>query len=111
MRRWILRCVESLRSVSLVPAANEARGGRWLVLQEMTRFQQAERETQQMLYLIHSRLAVAVAELKSGVRREEGQALIEYALIISLIALVAITALTTTGTNIKSILNTIANEV
>ncbi|MDQ1674717.1 MAG: Flp/Fap pilin component, partial [Frankiaceae bacterium] len=44
-------------------------------------------------------------------RREEGQALIEYALIISLIALVAITALQTTGTNIKGILNTIAGEV
>jgi len=65
-----------------------------------------------MLYSIHSRLAVALADLKSGAaRREEGQALIEYALIISLIALVAITALQTTGTNIKGILNTIAGEV
>ena len=40
-----------------------------------------------------------------------GQALIEYALIISLIALVAITALQTTGTNVAGILNTIAGEV
>jgi Flp pilus assembly pilin Flp len=65
-----------------------------------------------MLYSIHSRLAIALADLKSGAaRREEGQALIEYALIISLIALVAITALQTTGTNIKGILNTIAGEV
>ena len=45
------------------------------------------------------------------VRSESGQALIEYALIISLIALVAITALQTTGTNVASILNTIAGEV
>jgi Flp pilus assembly pilin Flp len=45
------------------------------------------------------------------VREESGQALIEYALIISLIALVAITALQTTGTDISSILNTIAGEV
>jgi Flp pilus assembly pilin Flp len=44
-------------------------------------------------------------------RGESGQALIEYALIISLIALVAITALQTTGTDISSILNTIAGEV
>ena len=44
-------------------------------------------------------------------RAEEGQALIEYALIISLIALVAITALQTTGTNVAGILNTIAGEV
>ena len=65
-----------------------------------------------MLYSIHSRLAIALADLKSGAaRRDEGQALIEYALIISLIALVAITALQTTGTNIKGILNTIAGEV
>jgi Flp pilus assembly pilin Flp len=45
------------------------------------------------------------------VRAESGQALIEYALIISLIALVAITALQTTGTNVAGILNTIAGEV
>ena len=47
----------------------------------------------------------------TNVRSESGQALIEYALIISLIALVAITALQTTGTNIAGILNTIAGEV
>ena len=43
--------------------------------------------------------------------RQEGQALIEYALIVSLIALVAIAALQTVGTNVKGILNTIAGEV
>ena len=43
--------------------------------------------------------------------REEGQALIEYALIVSLIALVAIVALRTTGTNVTVILNKIAGEV
>ena len=43
--------------------------------------------------------------------RQDGQALIEYALIVSLIALVAIVALRTTGTNIKGVLNTIAGEV
>ena len=44
-------------------------------------------------------------------RAEEGQALVEYALIISLIAVVAITMLTLTGTNINGILNTIANAL
>ena len=44
-------------------------------------------------------------------RAEEGQALVEYALIVSLIAVVAIAALTLTGTSIKDILNTIANDV
>ncbi|TMM25276.1 MAG: Flp family type IVb pilin [Actinobacteria bacterium] len=44
-------------------------------------------------------------------RAEEGQALVEYALIVSLIAVVAIAALTLTGHNIRDILNSIANDV
>jgi len=44
-------------------------------------------------------------------RAEEGQALVEYALIVSLIAVVAIAALTLTGHSIADILNTIANDV
>jgi pilus assembly protein Flp/PilA len=44
-------------------------------------------------------------------RAEEGQALVEYALIVSLIAVVAIAALTLTGTSIRSMLNGIANDV
>jgi Flp pilus assembly pilin Flp len=43
--------------------------------------------------------------------RESGQALIEYALIISLIAVVAISALQLTGTHIKTLLTTVAGEV
>jgi Flp pilus assembly pilin Flp len=44
-------------------------------------------------------------------RAEEGQALVEYALIVSLIAVVAIAALTVTGHNISAILNTIGNDL
>jgi pilus assembly protein Flp/PilA len=40
--------------------------------------------------------------------REEGQALVEYALILSLISVVAIGALTLIGTNVNNILHTIA---
>jgi pilus assembly protein Flp/PilA len=40
--------------------------------------------------------------------REDGQALVEYALILSLISVVAIGALTLIGTNVNNILNTIA---
>lgn len=43
--------------------------------------------------------------------REEGQALVEYALILSLIAVVCITALTTLGGNVNNILNTIATAL
>ena len=45
------------------------------------------------------------------IRSEEGQALVEYALIISLIAVVAIGMLTLTGNNINGILNSIANAL
>ena len=41
--------------------------------------------------------------------QEEGQALVEYALILSLIALFCVGALTLLGTNVNNILNTIAN--
>jgi pilus assembly protein Flp/PilA len=44
-------------------------------------------------------------------RAEEGQALIEYALIVSLISVVAIAALTLTGTSVKSMFNFISNQV
>ena len=48
-------------------------------------------------------------ELISTMRnREEGQALVEYALILSLISVVAIGALTLIGTNVNNILNTVA---
>jgi pilus assembly protein Flp/PilA len=53
-----------------------------------------------MLRLIHA--------LKT---REEGQALVEYALIVSLIAVVAIGALTLTGTNVAAILSSIADKL
>jgi Flp pilus assembly pilin Flp len=57
------------------------------------------------LQLFFGRLAL---ELR---KRQDGQALIEYALIISLIALVAIGALSATGVNIKGLLNKIAGDV
>jgi Flp pilus assembly pilin Flp len=41
-------------------------------------------------------------------QREEGQALVEYALILSLVSVVAIAALTLVGTNITAILNSVA---
>jgi Flp pilus assembly pilin Flp len=44
-------------------------------------------------------------------RAEEGQALIEYALIVSLISVIAIAALTLTGTSVKSMFNFISDQV
>ena len=44
-------------------------------------------------------------------RQEEGQALVEYALILSLIAVFCIGALTLLGQNVNAILNTIAGAL
>jgi pilus assembly protein Flp/PilA len=52
-----------------------------------------------------------LASLQIRLAREEGQALIEYALIVSLIAVLAIVALQTTGHSISGILNTISHAV
>ena len=45
------------------------------------------------------------------VREEEGQGLVEYALIIGLIAVVAIAALTASGGSISSIFGTISSKL
>jgi Flp pilus assembly pilin Flp len=60
------------------------------------------------LQLILGQLAL---ELRQSASRQQGQALIEYALIVSLIAIIAIASLKLTGTNISKILNTISGEV
>ena len=58
-----------------------------------------------MIQLLAARIQLA------KMRAEEGQALVEYALIISLIAVVAIGALTLTGNSISDMLNKIAGNV
>ncbi|HZI93007.1 MAG TPA: Flp family type IVb pilin [Patescibacteria group bacterium] len=45
------------------------------------------------------------------IRKEEGQDLAEYALLISLIALVAVTAVTLLGTQISAVFTSIANAL
>ena len=47
-----------------------------------------------------TRMALAVSALRNG---EEGQALVEYALLLSLIAIVSIGVLTALGTNVSTI--------
>jgi pilus assembly protein Flp/PilA len=59
----------------------------------------------QLIQILAARIQLA------KMRAEEGQALVEYALIISLIAVVAIGMLTLTGNNINGILNSIANAL
>jgi pilus assembly protein Flp/PilA len=45
------------------------------------------------------------------IRSESGQALVEYGLILGLIAVVCVAALTLLGTNVSSMLNSIAGSV
>jgi pilus assembly protein Flp/PilA len=63
------------------------------------------KDTAKMIQHLTARVQLA------KMRAEEGQALVEYALIVSLIAVVAIAALTLTGHSIRDILNTIAQDV
>jgi len=50
-------------------------------------------------------------KLKSFWNREEGQGLVEYALILVLVSVVAIGALQLIGTNVTSVLNVVANHL
>jgi pilus assembly protein Flp/PilA len=58
-----------------------------------------------MIQILAARIRLA------KMRAEEGQALVEYALIVSLIAVVSIAALTVTGHSIRDILNTVGNDI
>jgi Flp pilus assembly pilin Flp len=55
--------------------------------------------------------SLAVRLQLAKMRAEEGQALIEYALIVSLISVIAIAALTLTGTNVKNMLDFVSSQV
>jgi len=49
--------------------------------------------------------------VRALLRRDEGQDLIEYALLVGLISLVAVAALTLTGTNVNAIFDAIQTKL
>ena len=53
----------------------------------------------------------ALTAIRSFVRRDEGQDLLEYALLVALIALVAVVAITAAGENVSAIFDSIAAEL
>jgi pilus assembly protein Flp/PilA len=53
----------------------------------------------------------SITALRSLVRREEGQDLLEYALLVALIALVCVVAITAAGDNVNTIFNQIAEAL
>jgi pilus assembly protein Flp/PilA len=57
-------------------------------------------------------MRMQLTQLAQQIRdREEGQALVEYALILSLVSIVAIGALTAIGTNVTAILDAVATAL
>jgi pilus assembly protein Flp/PilA len=52
-----------------------------------------------------------ITHLRSLARGDEGQDLLEYALLVALIALVAVAAITLTGTNVTAIFTRIAGAL
>jgi len=49
--------------------------------------------------------------LKSMIRDEEGASMVEYGLLVSLIALVAIVGVTAVGTKLNALFNTVAGSL
>jgi len=52
-----------------------------------------------------------IATLKNFARAEDGQDLLEYALLVALIALVAVGAVTLAGKNVNSIFGSVATQL
>jgi pilus assembly protein Flp/PilA len=52
-----------------------------------------------------------IVRLQNILRREEGQDLLEYALLVSLIALVAVAAITLAGKNVNTIFQSVATAL
>lgn len=52
-----------------------------------------------------------IQNLTSMIRDEEGATMVEYGLLVALIAMVALIAVTTLGKNLSSLFNTVAGSV
>jgi pilus assembly protein Flp/PilA len=57
------------------------------------------------------KLFLKVTDLLNRAKREEGQGLVEYALILVLVSIVAIGALTAIGANVTNVLQAVANHL
>jgi pilus assembly protein Flp/PilA len=54
---------------------------------------------------------IMFSNIKSMIRDEEGATMVEYGLLVALIAMVALVGVTTLGTNLKSLYSTVAGSV
>jgi pilus assembly protein Flp/PilA len=60
---------------------------------------------------LQSEIVRAYLALRSRLDREEGQALVEYALILALIAVVSIAILTALGVNVSRVFNSVNTQI
>jgi Flp pilus assembly pilin Flp len=60
---------------------------------------------------IHTEILRAYSALRDRVEREEGQALVEYALILALIAVVSILILQALGLNVSRVFNSVNSQI
>ena len=65
---------------------------------------------QEMLYL-QTRIARQVVDLKDRLRRQRGQGMVEYGLIIALVAIVLVAALTALNGGLQKVFNSITNTL
>jgi pilus assembly protein Flp/PilA len=63
------------------------------------------------MHLIQSEILRAYAALQARLQREEGQALVEYALILALIAVVSILILQALGLNVSRVFNSVNTQL
>jgi pilus assembly protein Flp/PilA len=63
------------------------------------------------MVLIQSEIARVYLALRGRLGREEGQALVEYALILALIAVVSIAILTALGVNVSRVFNSVNTQI
>ncbi len=52
-----------------------------------------------------------IATLTSMIRDDEGATMVEYGLLVALIAMVALAAVKVLGTNLSTVFNTVANTI
>jgi len=57
------------------------------------------------------RLTLIGLGARALLRRQQGQTLVEYGLILGLIAVVVVVVMTTLGNQVSSIFNTVANDI
>jgi pilus assembly protein Flp/PilA len=63
------------------------------------------------MHNIQTKAHIIFASVRDRLEREEGQALVEYALILALIAVVTIAVLQAIGVNVSTILNKVSTSL